>query len=97
MIGDAVRAELTAGRTYRERHAGVRANRTFLMALQPMNHKRMYRMMKAQSRLLPKLPKRLDSRRAQNGRVAVADSNQRWYSDGFEIACDKGDFVTGVS
>jgi hypothetical protein len=28
MIGDAVRAELTAGRTYRERHAGARANRT---------------------------------------------------------------------
>ena len=31
-----------------------------------------------------------------NGVVAVDEPNQRWCSDGFEIACDNGEVVTGV-
>lgn len=97
MISDAVRAEITALPTYGYRRAGALMNRTrTLMGLRPVNHKRMYRVMKAQGLLLPKSPKRRDSGRAHDGKVAVEESNQRWCSDGFEIACDDGDVVTGV-
>jgi transposase InsO family protein len=97
MIADAVRAEITALPTYGYRRAGALVNRTrSLMGLRPVNHKRMYRVMKAQGLLLPKSPKRRDSGRAHDGKVAVEESNQRWCSDGFEIACDNGDVVTGV-
>jgi putative transposase len=30
-------------------------------------------------------------KRAHKGRVAVAESNRRWYSDGFEFRCDNGE------
>lgn len=97
MIADAVRAEITALPTYGYRRAGALVNRTrSLLGLRPVNHKRMYRVMKAQGLLLPKSPKRRDSGRAHDGKVAVEESNQRWCSDGFEIACDNGDVVTGV-
>jgi len=94
MIADAVRAEITALPTYGYRRAGALVNRTrSLMGLQPVNHKRMYRVMKAEGLLLPKSPKRRDSGRAHDGKVAVEESNQRWCSDGFEITCWNGDIV----
>ena len=97
MIADAVRAEITALPTYGYRRAGALANRTrSLMGLRPVNHKHMYRVMKAQGLLLPKSPKRRDSGRAHDGKVAVEELNQPWCSDGFETACDNGDVVTGV-
>jgi transposase InsO family protein len=97
VIADAVRAEITALPTYGYRRAGALVNRTrSLMGLWPVNHKRMYRVMKAEGLLLPKSPKRRDSGRAHDGKVAVEESNQRWCSDGFEITCDNGDVVTGV-
>jgi putative transposase len=93
----AVRAEITALPTYGYRRAGALVNRTrTLMGLQTINHKRFYRVMKAHSLLLPKAPKRPDSGRVHDGVVAVAEPNQRWCSDGFEIACDNGEVVTGV-
>ena len=66
------------------------------MGLPAINHKRCYRVMKANSLLLPKAPKRPVSSRVHNGVVAVDEPNQRWCSDGFEIACDNGEVVTGV-
>lgn len=72
-------------------------NRTLsLMGLCPVNYKRMYRVMKQQGLLQPKSPRRSDSRRAHDGKVMVEESNQRWCSDGVEIACDTGAVVTGV-
>ena len=48
MIADAVRAEITALPTYGYRRADALVNRTrSLMGLRPVNHKRMYRVMKA--------------------------------------------------
>ena len=97
ILVDAVRAEITALPTYGYRRAGALVNRTrALMGLPAINHKRFYRVMKANSLLLPKAPKRPVSSRVHNGVVAVDEPNQRWCSDGFEIACDNGEVVTGV-
>jgi len=97
LLVDAVRAEITALPTYGYRRAGALTNRTrILMGLQAVNHKRYYRVMKAYSLLLPKAPKRRDSGRVHDGVVSVDQSNRRWCSDGFEIACDNGEVVTGV-
>lgn len=97
ILVDAVRAEITALPTYGYRRAAELVNRTRdLMGLRRVNHKRFYRVMKAHRLLLPKAPKRPDSGRVHDGKVAVAHSNQRWCSDGFEIACDNGEVVTGV-
>jgi len=54
------------------------------MGLQPVNNKRMYRVMKAQDVLLPKSPRCQDSGRAHDGKIAVEESDQRWCSDGFK-------------
>ena len=97
ILVDAVRAEITALPTYGYRRAGALVNRTrALMGLQAINHKRFYRVMKENRLLLPKAPKRPLSSRVHDGVVSVAESNQRWCSDGFEIACDNGEVVTGV-
>lgn len=61
-----------------------------------MNHKRVYRVMKASGLLLPKAPKRPESSRTHEGTVAVAHSDARWCSDGFEIRCDSGETVTAT-
>ena len=96
MLVDAVRAEITALPTYGYRRAGELVNRTrWLIGLRPVNHKRFYRVMKANQLLLPKAPKRPASGRPHEGKVAVDTSNLRWCSDGFEIACENGQVVTG--
>jgi transposase InsO family protein len=59
-----------------------------------VNHKRVYRIMAAAKLLLPKAPKRRQSSRRHEGRVAVDVSDTRWCSDGFEIQCDSGETVT---
>jgi len=56
------------------------------------NHKRVYRVMKAHGLLLQKHTGGLEDRR-HDGRIAVARSNLRWCSDGFELACDNGEKV----
>jgi hypothetical protein len=94
---EAVRAEITALPTYGYRRAGALVNRTrSLIGLRPVNHKRFYRLMKQHRLLLPKAPKRRASSRPHEGKVAVTASDTRWCSDGFEIACDNGQVVTGV-
>jgi putative transposase len=97
LLMDAVRAEITALPTYGYRRAGALVNRTrSVIGLHPVNHKRFYRVMKQYSLLLPKAPKRRASIRSHEGVVAVSESNKRWCSDGFEIACDNGQVVTGT-
>jgi putative transposase len=94
---EAVRAEITALPTYGYRRAGALVNRTrSMIGLRPVNHKRFYRLMKQHQLLLPKAPKRRASSRPHEGKVAVLESNTRWCSDGFEIACDNGQVVTGT-
>jgi putative transposase len=97
LLIDAVRAEITALPTYGYRRAGALVNRTrSVIGLRPVNHKRIYRVMKQHSLLLPKAPKRRASSRPHDGVVAVPESDRRWCSDGFEIACDNGQVVTGT-
>jgi len=94
---EAVRAEIGQLPTYGYRRAGALVNRQRIAAGLPLfNHKRFYRVMKANQLLLPKAPKRIVSARVHDGVVAVQESNRRWCSDGFEIGCDNGDVVTGV-
>lgn len=97
MLIDAVRAEIISLPTYGYRRAGALVNRTrSLISMMPVNHKRIYRVMKEHRLLLPKAPKRRASSRPHDGKVAVTESNTRWCSDGFEIACENGQVVTGT-
>ena len=92
-----MKAEITALPTYGYRRATALVNRTrSVMNLKPVNHKRFYRVMKAHHLLLPKAPKRSMSSRPHEGVVSVGESDKRWCSDGFEIACDDGQVVTGT-
>lgn len=59
---------------------------------QPINHKRVYRVMKAHGLLLRRHAGGTDQRR-HDGKIAVAQSNLRWCSDGFEIGCDNAEKV----
>ena len=58
--------------------------------LQPVNAKRLYRIMSEHNLLLlhdkPERPKR-----EHKGKIAVAESDMRWCSDGFEFGCDNGE------
>jgi putative transposase len=56
-----------------------------------VNHKLVYRIMRAHHLLLPKQSSRIE--RAHEGKIAVPESNTRWCSDGFEIACHNGERV----
>lgn len=61
-----------------------------------VNPKRVYRVMRSSGLLLPKAPRRRQSSRPHEGKVAVHRSDQRWCSDGFEIKCDSGQTVTAA-
>lgn len=58
--------------------------------LLPVNAKRVYRVMSENNLLLlhdkPQRPQR-----EHNGKIAVAESDLRWCSDGFEFGCDDGE------
>ncbi|WP_316902507.1 IS3 family transposase [Ralstonia edaphi] len=56
----------------------------------PVNAKRVYRVMRVHGLLLERRPTPRPQRR-HDGKVAVAKSNQRWCSDGFEFRCDNGE------
>ena len=60
-------------------------------SLPVLNVKRVYRMMRAHNLLLERKPTITAQIRAHKGRVAVAESNRRWCSDGFEFRCDNGE------
>jgi hypothetical protein len=60
--------------------------------LSRLNHKRIYRVMRAANLLLqPCTGKRID--RVHDGVVQTLRSNMRWCSDGFEIHCWNGEIV----
>lgn len=61
-----------------------------------VNAKRAYRVMAEAKLLLPKAPRRPQSSRKHEGKVAVSTSDTRWCSDGFEIKCDSGETVTAT-
>ncbi|WP_288845551.1 IS3 family transposase [uncultured Paraburkholderia sp.] len=57
----------------------------------PVNAKRVYRVMRVHGLLLQRRPAPPRPQRRHDGKVAVAKSNQRWCSDGFEFRCDNGE------
>ena len=58
--------------------------------LPPVNTKRLYRIMKEHNLLLS-YDKFERSTREHKGKIAVAESNMRWCSDGFKFGCDIGE------
>ncbi|MGF6507698.1 transposase InsO family protein [Paraburkholderia sp. 32] len=57
----------------------------------PVNAKRVYRVMLVHDLLLQRRPSPPRPQRRHDGKVAVAKSNQRWCSEGFEFSCDNGE------
>jgi putative transposase len=75
---------------YRRVHALLR-RRAEAEGTPPPNHKRVYRIMKAHGLLLRRHTG--GAERRHEGRIAVAERNRRWCSDGFEIGCENGERV----
>lgn len=82
--------------TYGYRRITAILNRQLrLEGLAPVNHKRVYRIMKAHNLLLArKYTERPEH--VHDGKVIVMRSNLRWCSDGFEFTCWNGDIVRGA-
>ena len=76
---------------YRRIHAIINQRR-ILQDLSPVNHKRIYRLMRNHQLLLPKYG-RIKTSRTHTGKVMTLKSNMRWCSDGFTILCDNGEQV----
>ena len=99
--GDAVvvpmiTALVAARPTYGYRRITALLNRQLRAAeAASINHKRVYRIMKAHSLLLAR-HYTVRSDRAHDGKVVTLRSNLRWCSDGFEFACWNGDVVRGA-
>lgn len=74
---------------YRRAWARLRRQRE-AVGLAPINVKRVYRVMRTHGLLLARTRRPVRPMRRHDGRVAVAVSNQRWCSDGFEFRCDDG-------
>lgn len=87
---------VTARPTYGYRRITAILNRQLRSEdLAPVNHKRVYRIMQAQSLLLArKYTERPEH--VHDGKVIVMRSNLRWCSDGFEFSCWNGDIVRGA-
>jgi putative transposase len=92
-----VREHIAQLPSYGYRRACALVNRSRERAGLPrLNPKRVYRLMAGNGLLLPKAPRRRQSSRLHEGKVAVARSDTRWCSDGFEIKCDSGQTVTAT-
>ena len=90
---DQIKAVIAEMPTYGYRRVWAILRRTAeVEGFQPPNHKRIYRVMKAHGLLLQRHAGGNEERR-HDGRIAVARSNLRWCSDGFELACDNGEKV----
>lgn len=89
-----IREQIAELPSYGYRRACALVNRKRAGVGPRVNPKRAYRVMAASGLLLPKAPRRRQSSRPHNGRVAVDRSDMRWCSDGFEIKCDSGETVT---
>lgn len=75
---------------YRRVHAILR-RKALAEGRSPANHKRVYRVMKEYGLLLQRHAG--GAERRHDGRIAVAQSDRRWCSDGLEIGCDNGERV----
>jgi transposase InsO family protein len=92
-----LREQLSELPTYGYRRACALVNRKReSQGASRINPKRVYRVMRGNGLLLPKAPRRRQSSRPHEGKVAVQHSDQRWCSDGFEIKCDSGQTVTAT-
>ena len=81
-------AVITPHATYGYRRAAALVNRQRRAQRQAcVNHKRVYRVMRAAGWLLARHTGRPLDSRAHDGTIAVTSSNRRWCSDGFEIGC----------
>jgi putative transposase len=79
--------------TYGYRRITALANRELAKAANPpVNHKRVFRIMRQNAMLLAKHTGRRTSR-VHDGKVVVMRSNLRWCSDGFEFTCWNGEIV----
>jgi putative transposase len=88
-----IRAITDARPTYGYRRVTALLNRASRSSGEPpLNHKRVYRLMRQASLLLQPHTGR-HAIRAHEGTVGAAASNQRWASDGFEIPCWNGEVV----
>ena len=86
--------EIAALPSYGYRRAWEMVNRQRdLVRRQRVNHKRVYRVMRENRLLLRRHTGRPVDTRSHDGRIAVDESNRRWCSDGFEIACDNRERV----
>jgi transposase InsO family protein len=87
---------ITARSTYGYRRITAVLNRQLReQGLAPVNHKRVYRIMKA-NRLLLARKHTERPEHGHDGKVIVMRSNLRWCSDGFEFTCWNGDVVRGA-
>jgi len=92
MIAGEVRAETTAQPNKGYRRDGAPAQRPrSLMHLRPAITSARTALLRAQGLLLPRCPRRSICGRAPDSKVMVEEMNQRWWSDGLEIACDSGE------
>jgi putative transposase len=92
-----IREQIAQLPSYGYRRACALVNRKRAAAGAPrVNPKRVYRVMAGNGLLLPKAPRRRQSSRPHEGKVAVQHSDLRWCSDGFEIRCDSGQTVTAT-
>jgi putative transposase len=89
-----LRAVIAPLATYGYRRATALLNRQRRQQRQAnVNHKRVYRVMREAGWLLTRHTGRALDTRAHEGTIAVAASNRRWCSDGFEIGCDNAERV----
>ena len=92
-----IRLQIADLPSYGYRRACALVNRERRVQGRPLvNPKRAYRVMAEAKLLLPKAPRRPQSSRPHEGKVAVAASDVRWCSDGFEIKCESGETVTAT-
>ncbi|HEV2130949.1 MAG TPA: IS3 family transposase [Longimicrobiaceae bacterium] len=75
--------------TYGHRRVGARVNRLFGVRY---NRKRIRRVMRMQDLQIPSKSRRRTGR-AHTGKIVTEQSNVRWCSDAFEIACWNGEIV----
>jgi putative transposase len=91
-----VRRLVDARPTYGYRRITALLNRNLAAeGLAPANHKRVYRLMKANGLLLAKHSGHRPGR-SHDGKVVMMRSDLRWCSDGFEFTCWNGEVVRGA-
>jgi putative transposase len=89
-----IKVEIAALPSYGYRRAWTMVNRRRdHEGRRRVNHKRVYRVMRDYQLLLRRHTGRPNDTRSHEGRIAVGESDRRWCSDGFEIACDNRERV----